>query len=362
MLKLARFAGTFVAMAAVFSGCSCGDETDATGGGGATSASTTTTGSTGGAGGTGGTGGEGGTGGGYVCEPGEGTTFALTQLRFGSETPGGWKSVGMNIDGLVSTGMSTDVCLPQAGGNPNYNHPDGDNGIDNSFGKNLLPLINTFSPNFPQRVNDQLDDGLFNAMAKVYCLPPTGDAPQLLTKIFGGTDLGHAPFFNGMDVWPVAPELLSDILDPESSTLLFENSSVTGSTYDSGPNVEFVLSIPLQFNNQETVLKLSLHAARMTWELSEDRKSVTGGVLAGVLSTEEVLEQVKKIGYMADMCNDAEYDSAVILIRQMSDIMADGTQDPNQACDGISFGVQLDMSEIQLGLVGPPAPASMACP
>ncbi len=358
MLQLARHGVAFVTLSVVASGCSCDSDETASGGGGTTTATTAIT---VGVGGAGGEGGMGGTGGGYVCMPGEGTVFALTELRFGEGTNGEWKSIGMNIDGLVSDGSSTDVCQPNSGGNPNFAHPDGDNGIDNAFGKSLLPLINSVSPNFETLVNQYLDEGRFNAMMKVLCIPPTGDATNLTTKVFGGTDLGHTPAFNGTDVWPVAPELLADPQDPESSTLIFPASSVIDNTFDSGPNVEFVLSIPLAFNNQEQVLKLSLHSARLILTLAEDRKSGSG-VLAGVLNTEEAIDQAKKIAFMADLCNDPMYDAAITAIRQMSDILTDGTQDPALTCDGISFGVEFDMREIQIGDVGPPAPPSMACP
>ncbi len=345
-------------MAVFASGCSCGGVSDASGGGGISTVSSTSAGNTSSS--SSGSG-QGGSGGGYVCMPGDAVVFALTELRFGTAQPGEWKQIGMNIDGLVSDGNSTDVCQTQAGGSPNYAHPDGDNGIDNSFGKNLLPIILGVVPDWATIVNDQLDQGLFNAMVKAYCLPPTGDA-ALMAKVFGGTDLGSAPDFDGTDVWPVAPELLGDPQDPESSTLVFENCSVTGTTFDSGPNEEFVLTIPLDINDQQGSLKLSLHSARLMMTLSDDRKSATGGVLAGVLNTEEVIEQAKMISWLADICTEPEYQQVLTAIRQMSDIMTDGTQNPSATCDGISFGVAFDMAEVRLGDVGPPTPSGMSCP
>jgi len=46
----------------------------------------------------------------------------------------------------------------------------------------------------------------------------------------------------------------------------------------------------------------------------------------------------------------------------VSDIMTDGSQDPTKECDGISFGIQLEMKEVQIGEVGPPADPGGACP
>src|SRR5262245_50566063 len=75
------------------------------------------------------------------CMPGMGTVLAASALRVGEGMNGEWKKFGFNIDGKVSTGTSMDVCKPNAGGNGNTAYPDGDNGIDNSFGKNVLPTI-----------------------------------------------------------------------------------------------------------------------------------------------------------------------------------------------------------------------------
>ncbi len=346
---------------AVSSVTGCGDDTEVPlGGGGATS--TSTTGGGGAAGGEGGMGGDGGAGGGTPCLPNQGVTFALTSLYFGQGASGEWKAIGKNLDGLESDATSTDVCLTNSGGDPDLAYPDGDNGIDNSFGKNLLPLILGLVPSWPDGVTSYLEDGRFNAMMKVYCLPDDGDAPQLTTKVFGGTDLGMTPLYDGSDVWPVVPELLSDLQDPESSTLVFENSSVTGSMYDSGTNETFVLTIPIEFNSQSAQLKLTLYAAHLTMDLSSDRRSATGGIIGGVLDTEEFIDQVKKIAFMGDVCGDQVYQDILSLVRQSSDIMNDGTQNPATVCNGISFGVAFEMAEVQLGNVGPTALPGMACP
>ena len=50
-------------------------------------------------------------------------------------------------------------------------------------------------------------------------------------------------------------------------------------------------------------------------------------------------------------------------IRQASDIMADGTQDPNSVCNGISVGLGFNMLFAGLGDIAPPAPdPPLPCP
>src|SRR5262249_55842403 len=159
--------------------------------------------------------------------------------NFGQGNNGEWKSLGFNIDGLVSNAASTDVCQPNSGGNPGVAYPDGVNGIDNSFGKNLLPTIITVYPTWPDDVNTSITNGDFNPLLKMYCIPPKGDVKNMTTKLFGGATLGMMPKFDGTDMWPVTPELLSDPMDPESSTISFDKSSIKGELFDSGTDQLF---------------------------------------------------------------------------------------------------------------------------
>src|SRR6185436_2700690 len=105
-------------------------------------------------------------------------------------------------------------------------YPDGDKGIDNSFGHNLMPLLVSLFPNFSDQVTKGINDGVFTSLLELQCLPPEGDVPVMTSKLFGAEALGAMPLWDGTDKWPVAPELLSDPTDPESSTVVFSKSSV----------------------------------------------------------------------------------------------------------------------------------------
>ncbi|KYF85075.1 hypothetical protein BE17_12670 [Sorangium cellulosum] len=296
------------------------------------------------------------------CPTREGTVLAITALHFGEGNSGEWKKVGFNLDDRVSNAASNDVCTPNADGLPATAYPDGDDGIDNSFGKNLLPTILSLYPTWTTDANNGIRNGVFTALLKMYCLPPTGDVPALVTTLVGGTSLGTRPKLDGTDKWPVEPGLLSDPMDPESSTIAFENSSVTGTTFDSGKNVTIILTIPLKTRTASTSIKLTLRAARMTMTLAADRKSATGGMIGGVLNTEEFVTELKKVGYLLNLCGSDVFDNMVTQIRQASDIMTDGSQDPNQTCDGITMGLGFEMTEAQLGDVGAANPVGMVCP
>ena len=62
------------------------------------------------------------------------------------------------------------------------------------------------------------------------------------------------------------------------------------------------------------------------------------------------------------LCTGPTIMSIVDQITQASDIMADGSQDPTQTCNGISIGIGFNASLVQLGpVVAPPAPKANTC-
>lgn len=55
-------------------------------------------------------------------------------------SPTAWKQFGLDIDGKTTSNVSSDVCKRQPGA-PSSIQTDGTGGIDNSFGANFVPLI-----------------------------------------------------------------------------------------------------------------------------------------------------------------------------------------------------------------------------
>ncbi len=284
--------------------------------------------------------------------------MAVSALQFGDGNT--WKQYGFNLDGLVSTDTSTNLCQLNDGAAPDTPYPDGNNGIDNSFGKNLLPIILMVDNTWVSDVSTFLQEGKFTALLELDCLYPTGDESGFTTKAFAGTPLGMPPKWDGTDMWSVEPDLLNDPKNPESSSIVFNGCSVAGQTFNSA-NGTIVLVIPVTWNGNSTTLKLTLRDARVSMTLSADRKSAMGGMVGGVLNTEELVAEASKIGYLLGICGTPAYDAIVTLIRQASDIMADGTQDPSQVCNGISVGFGFTMAPAQISGVGPAAPSPNEC-
>lgn len=292
-------------------------------------------------------------------------TFAISKLYLGDVGRDGsmasaWKKFGYDLDGKVSTLSSTDLCKPRNNASPKSVYPDGDDGIDNAFGKSILPIILGTAADTPQNVNAAIVKGEFTIMLSVEKLGTGTEYNPLLTRLYGGATLDPPPLFDGTDRWPVRPELLSAPPDLKSAKVQFAKSYLVKNTWVSGTkgNVNLDLSI------SGFSLSLNIASAVITMELDAEHKTVKNGTIAGVLETEVLATELKKVAgaFSPTLCDGATIDGIISQLEQASDILKDGTQDPTKTCDGISIGLGFDAALVQLGDPAEPAmPAADPC-
>lgn len=294
-------------------------------------------------------------------------TFAVQTLflgdapRSGPASSDAWKKFGYDLDGKITTKDSTDVCK-QASGGDRTTQADGDTGIDNSFGENLMPIINQVSPTAAADLNSQLAKGAFTLLFTVTGL--SDDAAQSATGLSGFMNAGGAfdttgqkqPTFTTADNWPVLPELLTNPADPKSSKIQFPDAYVSNGTWVNGSS-DGKITITLSFGGQN--LDLTIEKAIVTF----DHKSPTGasnGVIAGLLNTEALISGLTTIAgrLSPGLCTGDGLKTITDKIRAYSDIMTDGSQDPSKTCDAITIGLGFEAKEIaNPTLVAPPAQA-----
>jgi hypothetical protein len=302
-----------------------------------------------------------------------GTTQAIDQLFLGdtkrdgsADNTNGWKTYGYNLDGLISSKTSTNLCKPRAGGSAAAVYPDGDKGIDNSFGKNILPIILGLASDLSATANKSIQEGDFTIMLDMPKLGKdcTGAAAKLFAggKLVDAMDMELIPKFDGTDVWPVSADLLNDKTDPTSSKIVFPEAYVAGNTWVSGTKG----TVSLQLSISGFTISLDIKNAYVTLDLGAGNTSGTNGTIAGVLDTEQLVEQISKVaaGFSSDFCDPTSPTLVSILnqLRQASDIMADGSQKPGVECDGISIGLGFNTKAVKLGGVAKPgAPPPDPC-
>ena len=306
---------------------------------------------------------------------GDGVVLAISKLYLGDtdrsgnpDTSNGWKHFGFNLDGKVSTKSSTDLCKPILMAAPSDVYPDGDKGIDNSFGAKILPILLGFAPDAGDKVNQSISDGKFTILMKLDKLGSGTDYNPIAGMLYGGGDLGAAPKFDGTDKWPLINELLNNG-NPDDPKVKFPKSYVANNTWVSSPFTAGantgVINLTLSIAGYD--LTLTINSAIVAMDLKADHKGATNGTIAGIIETEAFIGELKKVAGSVDkgLCSGATFDSIADQLRQASDILADGTQDPTKACSGISIGLGFDALPVQLGAVNPaatpkPSPCDMA--
>jgi hypothetical protein len=327
----------------------------------------------GGAGGIVGTGGSGnttGTGGAQPPPPppsggpgdGPGYVFAISRLymgsadRNGSPDPSAWKQYGYDLDGKTSTAESSDLCQPVAGGSKSAVYPDGDGGIDNAWGKLIFPIMQGLSQDVETQINTGIRDGQFTKLLRVAALGSQADYVGLdLSAYEGAPWSGGLPAWNGTDAWQVTAESVSggDLDAPLSS---FSNSYVNAHTLVSAP----IGTLELGFGEGLEIFMMPLRIDRavVTMELSADRATATRGVIAGIVRVEPFIEDMRRMTGAFDvaLCSGTTFESIADQIRQASDILADGTQDPARDCDAMSIGIGFEATAVSLSGVATPVP------
>ena len=293
---------------------------------------------------------------GGVKGDGPGQVFAVQKLflgdtdRSGSPKPTAWESYGYNLDGKISTATSTDVCKPRAGAQPKSVKTDGKGGLDNAFGKLLMPIIGSLSADASTKVNENIASGAFTILMKIDTLGEKSDYIDLPTALYVGTQLGGPAKFDGTDEWPIVPELLTDPSDIATAKLKFPNSYLSSNTWVSGSKG----NLDLQLSVAGFSLTLGISNAVVTMDIAPDRKSASNGIIAGVLPVEPLINELKKVagGFSPELCTGSTFESIAESIRQAADILEDGSQNPSKECNAISIGLGFEAGIAKLGKIG----------
>ena len=297
---------------------------------------------------------------------GAGAVLAMSHLylgdtdRNGAPSPSAWKQYGYDLDGLVSTKDSTDLCHPAAGGAPSIAYPDGNDGIDNSFGRSILPIWMGLAQDASGQVNDSIVQGDGTLLFEIEALGSSPSYLDLPSRAYHGAPYLGLPAWNGGDSWRVTSESLSNPSDPQSALWSFADSYLTQNTWVASPAGDLLVRLPLA----DFDLSLLIHHAVVTMQLSGDRSHATMGIIAGVLDTEEHINMLQQVAGSFDpaLCSGTTFDSIADQLRQASDIMKDGSQDPDATCDGISIGLGFDAIAAGIdGVAAPVPPAPDPC-
>jgi hypothetical protein len=295
--------------------------------------------------------------------------------RMGNTSMTAWASYGYNLDSKVTSAASTDVCTLQTGAMKSI-QTDGTNGIDNSFGENLIPLLLMLDGTAPATLNDTLAEGKFTLMTYVVgfddtpsnMTTATGLTGVLLaggdyTRVAMGRD-GGPPGFDLNTHWPIVPTLLTcgtmgQACPPNtnpitSAVVQFPSAFQTSGLFVTGKPAEVTLNLSVDGHT----LSLDIESAVITFDPdtmapAANTGAVTNGTIAGVLNTTQLLQGLTSIlgSIEASLCMGSAAMSILDEIAQDSDILINGSTVSNvsgQTCNAISIGLGFNAAEIAL--------------
>jgi hypothetical protein len=306
--------------------------------------------------------------------------------RTGVTNSAAWKAYGYNLDNLVTTKSSTDVCTLYAGASKDT-QADGNGGIDNSFGENILPIvITTAGSGAAAEINTAIAEGHFTIMTYVTGFDDSANNTTSATDLTGlllaggnyaALNDGGAPAWDTTTHWPVLPTLINGCTatagcpagtDPiKNAQITFPNAYQAGGTFVNGSPAQ--LSLTLSIGGQS--LSINVHGALITFQ-PKAPGAVTNGTIAGTLITSELVTSLQSVAgnISTSLCSGSAFNSIAQQIEQASDIIIDPNSGDvsnvaNTMCNGISIGLGFEATEIAVPVAAdieaPPAPAPNPC-
>lgn len=95
--------------------------------------------------------------------------------------------------------------------------------------------------------------------------------------------------------------------------------------------------------------------------MQDGRWHMFDGLAAGRVLTDDLIKSFRQIGLCPGVGLDGFYDSVVEYIQQNSDLLSDGTKDPNRACDSMSFGIAFEGAQLTPGPIENATPIVECC-
>jgi hypothetical protein len=295
--------------------------------------------------------------------------LAVSKMYFGDTDRDGvpshkaWMAFGYDLDGKKSSKDSTDHCKIAEGAPKAAVQTDGYDGIDNSYGANIVPILVGIEADFSMRVNELIQEGSFTVILDVDKLGTGTNYVGLPASLLDGAQAGF-PKWDGNDEWSLHCETMIDckdagtlqIADGNKSAIAFPNSYVADGTWVSGDIGSVDIQVPMFFMVDPSLqLTTRLRRAVITMDLDPGAPptSARNGIIAGVIDTEEFVDKIRQIaGHISpSLCEGPTLQSVLASVRAASDIMTDGSQDPDQVCNGISVGYGFDAKAVRLGTV-----------
>lgn len=282
--------------------------------------------------------------------------FAVKRFYLGSQNAAGvvidgaWKEWGYDLDKVCT---SVDDSIKNVGtcrrvaGAKQESLQDGLLCRDNNFGQHVVALAKVASDGFEGRLVEGTLAGNATMILRIDDVDDGADDAYAPAKVYSALDLGKGspPKWDGSDVRTVnADSVKAGSLDTPVTE--FPRGYISGNVWVSGEPSSFTILVPVA----DTPARMKLEGATVSFKLAADRKSGTGGVIAGALPLTDIESVLKPIAISAGLCpGSAFYESTLKTIKQYPDLVSGkpDLQDETVECNAMSVGLGFLVSPIQ---------------
>lgn len=303
--------------------------------------------------------------------------WALRDARLNQDSEA-WRDIGLNLDGLCSTNPAPRVeCDPRR--DDAMPLIDGNQGIDNAFGGEVLPLVNLAFPGLQNtadtardlgtgalvlrvrgwngemndnRVEVTVGQSVFGVATDGTDTPPEIEVVDFAPQVPGTMELAPTPVWDGQDwLWLRDESFLRG--DLEMPQVRDDNAYVADG--------KLVIVLPdrvdINFSSEVRGVTVRLTDARIVATIAGDR--LTPVTIAGRWSVFDLLSTANTIGVCV---GDTEYNLLANQLDTVADVRSQpGSGGPGVACDAISVGITFEGYRARIAGTEPAPPPPDGC-
>lgn len=284
------------------------------------------------------------------------------------KVPGAWQDWGFDLDGLCTSSLAADqkgVCIRRPGATPDMVQ-DGKACRDNNFGSQIVPKLTVYASAFENDTNDGLGAGTPTWILALDDLGGGADDPYVPGRLYlaARTPDKVRPAWDGTDARKILTSSVKGgkIDDP---VITFPRGYLKGHIWVSGEATNLSLSLPI--GKAGVLMPLVAQHAVMAFRLKDDHGSVVDGTgqFAGAMpmsSLESFLAPF--LASQTTFCpGSSQYRSFMDSLAPFADVSlgAASLQDEKNACDGVSFGIGINLAPIAVPTETAPPESDPPC-
>lgn len=290
--------------------------------------------------------------------------FAMRTMRFGMDAtkPDDWKSLGLDLDCLSTTKTGDPFACKRAASANATVVEDGLQGRDNSFARNVGGLVVMLESwgmvdNVELKQNEYCEQGHNGILVGIKGWNGLADDSRVEAAIYlsrgvrDATGQNEVPaIWDGSDPWSIDTSSLTvgDLPKFLDDAAYVANNVLVAHLPD---------GVQITFEGSTTALELALNKSTISMRISDDRKTASEGVFAGVWGAQTALASMSAFAEQSGICsNNGAFPTLIQIVANAPDARLDLVPKVDLACNAISFAMGFTAGRAKLGAKVTPPP------